>query len=467
MSPVSSIWKFDRLAMSEAITLLRALAEEEAGLRSSPSGSSGLSHCVCRDHEHKSSHNSESLGVRPSRKYKATSVKGEEAQVGFLKCYGHCGFEGRVSEYLLQVGPAGAAEAFWSDARVNASLLALSKAEGLSLGWHAWKEEHGVEAKGRSAAARPAVFAPHTRTLQEIRDAFARDFPAEPEEDVVEQVCSRRGWNPDTVRQLAQEGLLGLTRDQSFPDDVRLGFAYYGLAETSGHPARLIKYRLLMRKRDQAPASVSTIINPASDPLYLADFSSPGKLQSAGTIAFVEGEPDSASWRHLRPRDALICIGTKTCYQQIARVTPMLHLEGKTVVYCLDRDESSTGHWLGKGVLTHHLAALEAIFAGNPQAVGLWMCPKKTGVPCKDPNDFLLHQRGEPLAYARPLRCAGDFVEAMTWHGLPVTKEEIQKSLGPSSREAVSATAMSAPEPGRSSPRSASRRDQACLPARA
>lgn len=399
--------RFDRLAVHEATRLLRAIAEEESGL-STPSATGMNAHCASRDHAHKAGGNTESLSVRPSDKYQVKREGKDVPSGGFVCCYGACGFKGRLSQYLMQIGPEGAASKFWTSERVNTVCSTLESDKPLSLGWLEWKRAEGLPSNGfvaRDGAVRPVTTA-SKQTYTRFLRACSRLGQADDASKAA--VCEKRGWGPAVVDDAVAAGILSLRPSINYPDDTEIAFAYKGLFPSRYNPVRLIKTRLLNRGVEEAPLSRETILNPFAEAVPLADFSSAGiSFQSSPWISIVEGEPDSLAWRTMRPDDGLLCAGNEHAYQRLMDILPSLHLEGRNLLYALDKDVDSNGHWKKA---PHADFALMRAMQEHGAKVHIWVCPtpRKSGIAHKDVNDFLLMSKGrrDPLEYSLPVNAS-------------------------------------------------------------
>ena len=87
-------------------------------------------------------------------------------------------------------------------------------------------------------------------------------------------------------------------------------FTYRGFFENPQNvPARIMKQKLLHRN-DSEPTAKGFAYDEDVKSTMIADFSAVDVFyQEAARIAFWEGEPDSFTWRHYHPKDAILCLG--------------------------------------------------------------------------------------------------------------------------------------------------------------
>ena len=427
----SHMRRLDRLAVHEAVRLLRAISEEENGL-STPSSTGTNAHCASRDHAHKATGNTESLSVRPSDKYQVERDGKKLPGGGYVRCYGACGFSGRLSQYLLAVGPEGAAEQFWTEGRVTRICSALEKGEPLELGWLEWKRSEGLPTNGfiaRDGAVRPVTTATKQTYTRFLRACSWFD---KTDEAALAKVCDKRHWSPDVAKDAVAGGILAARPSFDYKDDVELMFAYKGFFPTRYHSVRLIKTRLLERSLDEAPLSRETYLNPFAEGVPLADFSATNvSIQRTPWLAIVEGEPDSFAWRTMRPNDSVICAGNNHAYRRLFDIMPMLRLDGRNVLYALDKDVRN-GFWNKE---PHADFAVMRALQEHGAKVHIWICPtpKKGTFQHKDPNDFLIMSRGRvnPLDYCLEVDAskATSLIDATTKLGLK-PKPPLEEIIG-------------------------------------
>jgi len=425
--------QFDSLTVAEAIRLCKLMAAEESGLIPTP-GQDTLVHCCNRDHPHMGN-NSESLHVNPISKKDDLTGKwapvGET--VGLLYCHSRCKSIGSLGAYLRMVGPKGAADKFWTPAKIASTVDALRKKEDFDLGWRDWKLANGYTSD--EGVTIPIghidVSSESKQSIERMRVHYHQMFVVGRTRsdlcELIDKVCKKRHWAPEILRQAIQEGLVSLAPSDRYEDDVEIGFAYRGFFSSSpGIPVRIIKTRLLYRNQRDDPMSRITYADPNASSIQIGDFSPYGvSYQTAKQVVFWEGEPDSLTWRHFGKEDAIICIGNINYYAQIPSIIHTLNLKGKDVLYGLDRDtipQHRTDLINRRNVLrigNEYIAfdapktceVLQAIHDAGAN-IKLWMCPKFEGGPAKDVNDFLIHCPNEdPRQYAVPLT---DFMSKST-----------------------------------------------------
>lgn len=413
----STTWKLNQLSASESVQLIRAISLDELGLETQ--NDSLMAHCASRSHAHKSSGNSESLSVRPSKKYTVVRAGQDVPGGGWVKCYGACGFSGKLSDYLLSIGPAGQAEEFWTNEKVDEVLSTLQKKEAADLGWLEFRRARGGNQSGSAAQIGDGadVRISNSHTLSRFSHKRASLFPDNPDERLIAKVAATRGWQSETIRSAIADGVMGLTPSRDYEDDVYMAFAYRGLTESRHFPERIIKARLLLHSDVK-----QTIFNPAANVTPIADFSSIEQgagYQHSPTLAIVEGEPDAITWREMRPGDGVLVMGNENAYGCIPDLVPTIRPHGRRVVYAIDRDVHPSGEWKGK--LPIHTKALESLIAAGCE-VRVFVCPLSAsgkGRPCKDVNDHLQHGSGEdPLLVTQALRAASDLTAVLSKFGI-------------------------------------------------
>lgn len=382
--------QLDELTVDEARRLAAMLALEESGLEPGRNARGNL-HCAAKGHAHKAGGNTGSLHIRPYDK-----EAGSESKVGDCKCFSQCGGHGRFSQYISKVGPPGVSKAFWTQERIGPIIAALQKKESFALGWLAWKKENGLDCEGN---ARDSSHIEHRiagklsgdHGYSQIRAQYVDLFvdglqAAKQDPDIVNVVCRKRGWQPETVWQVMEEGLLSLKRSSLYAGDIQMGFAYQGLyTSDNSFPTRIIKTKLLEHKE------VMSFRYSGEPTPVIADFTAPHTtIQESSRVLFEEGEPDGITWRHMFPDDGIVCLGNQHQYMAVPALLPRLRLKGKDVIYAIDRDvHKETGALLADPA--KHLSVLEAIKREEPSSIKIWMCPmlpEKDAKSSKDINDF-------------------------------------------------------------------------------
>lgn len=425
----SPLFELNKLPVAQAARLANALAVEETGLRGGQTASrSFLAHCAARTHRHKSGDNSESLSITASSKYKAALPDGKTSPtVGWCKCFGSsCNHNSSFSNYVASVGPNGAAQRFWTQEKVAAVKLALDNDEPIELGWNDWKIANGYSSTGVTCRFNERTGTLNAKVLkgnlEDYRATFSRLFPDRVPEDRLLRVCAARGYPKDVLRNLVADKVVGVSIDKAFPEDIRLSFAYYGLADCSGHPSRLIKSRLLNQKHGDR--TTYTVTNPQADHLNICDMSAPMGLHEANTLAIVEGEPDAIAWRSMRPRDAVVCVGSGSMVDSIPDALARVSLKDRSIVYCVDRDiDGSTRQYAGD--IEAHIRTAAALLEREPASFSVWICPQVDGKPSKDPNDFLLHQSGDPFEAGRIIRSPEQMCEVFAEAKIPLSRQSV------------------------------------------
>jgi len=431
---LNSLQQLDNLTVGETRRLLSMIALENSGFEPSNREECHCSHCT---HKHKKKGNTPSLGIKPKKKV-AEGENPEDAQVGRIQCRGSCGFEAKLeaeartkrtqpwklnslSKYLEGVLPdphdPNSWRSFWTPSKVSHVFSGLRNREKFSLGLLDFKASRGIplvagsrdssdilhsdKSFGAGANKSPGGFLCEWGEIfgdaLDVYDAFPQ---------IAMTVCRKRGWKTSVLREMVKEGLVSLKPSPRHDGDIVISFAYKGLVESPpGLPCRLIKTRHLFATPDTDPFSRRTI-HPGVFSALLGDFTqAKNLLQSSKRVVFVEGEPDAISWRHMHPEDGIVCVGDVNEYKPILECLPSLNLRGKEVVYVHDRDQDSEGKakMTDDGLASHH-HILNAMVKEKPSKILLWMCPQKTGVEMKDPNDFLKMAEGrEILQYAREI----------------------------------------------------------------
>jgi hypothetical protein len=380
--------RLDTLSGKQAAILVSAFSLEENGLIPPDTGTT--LHCSTRTHPH--------LNATPSLQIR--SSQDEKDSVYGICCYGRCGCKvRRLSEYLSLIGPPGAQNRFWTKERVTGVLASFNKGEALNLGWLDWKKNQGLPCAGVKAdgaliskVCNSTVIQSGARFSAKYAAAFLKRDPIQVAAlpAMISEVSEKRGWDPVVVGQLVEERILALERPANDPDNVLMHFAYRGFFENPPNvPARIIKQKLLHRKDTDRVAKGFAYDEDVKSPA-LADFSAVDVFyQEAPRIAFFEGEPDSCTWRHYHPKDAIVCLGNVQMYKRAIEILPLLKLKNKTVIIGSDRDQTPDGHYQPKHKEMVSGFA-EAIAAQGPRSIHLWMCPRIEGQPCKDLNDFRL-----------------------------------------------------------------------------
>jgi hypothetical protein len=380
--------RLDMLSAKQAALLVSAFAAEENGLL--PPERGRALHCSTRGHPH--------LNGTPSLQIR--SGEDEKDTVQGISCHGRCGCKvRRLSEYLSRIGPEGAQNRFWTKERVSEVLECFRKGEVPALGWLEWKKTQGLPLTGLKADKALIARGSNSRLIQSGSRFSAKYAAAFLQRDpvrlaalpaLIKEVSDKRGWDPQIVRQLVEERLLALERPAEDPSNVLMHFAYRGFFENPPNiPARIMKQKILHRK-EGAGAAKGFAYDEEVRSLAVADFSPVGVFyQESPRLAFWEGEPDSITWRHYYPKDAIVCLGNVQMYKRAIELLPLLQLKGRTVIVGSDRDETPDGrHEPRHKELVADLA--DAIAAQEPRAIMLWMCPQIEGRPCKDLNDFRL-----------------------------------------------------------------------------
>lgn len=380
--------RLDILSGKQAAILVSAFSAEEHGLMP-PERGRGL-HCSTRTHPHLNG--TPSLQIRSSQDEKDT-VQG-------ISCHGRCGCRvRRLSEYLSLIGPEGAQNRFWTKERVSDVLESFRKGDIPALGWLEWKKAQGLPLAGVKADQALIARVSSSTLIQSGARFSAKYAAAFLQRDpirlaalpaMIKEVSEERGWDPGIVRQLIDERLLALERPPEDPGNVLMHFAYRGFFENPPNvPARIMKQKILYRRAADGAAKGFTYDEEVRS-LAVADFSAVGVFyQEAPRLAFWEGEPDSVTWRHYYPTDAIVCLGNVQIYKRAIEMLPLLNLKNRTVILGSDRDQTPDGnHEPRHKELVSGLA--DAIAAQGPRSILLWMCPRIEGHPCKDLNDFRL-----------------------------------------------------------------------------
>jgi len=376
----------NQLTADQSTQLLSIFAIEESGLEP-PSGGSVI-HCSTRNHPH--SNASPSLSVLGADEGKGRAIS--------LKCFGVCKCHvNKLSAYLELIGPEGAAAKFWTAPKIRSVMDAFAKGEQPKLGWHDFKEQHGIKTGGASAEGRVITSAKKGKSIQgnakmgAMYQEYFRDtnpIQQAAEGPMIDKLCQTRGWEPAVVRQVIADELLALRRPERDPSNVAMIFAYRGLYPSPpGIPIRIIKERVLFAGPDESKIRAYHVDSDfPSDPI--GDFSgSDASYQKSKRLVFLEGEPDAISWRHFHPNDAIICMGNDGQYQNIIKLLPKLHLKGREVIFCVDRDIKH-GKFV-KDVDKDYLPVIAAIAKEQPSKISFWMCPEIPKRDSKDVNDFL------------------------------------------------------------------------------
>jgi hypothetical protein len=386
--PTYQMRRLDTLSGKQAAILVSAFSVEENGLIPPERGSA--LHCSTRTHPH--------LNATPSLQIR--SSPDEKDTVYGISCHGRCGCKvRRLSEYLSLIGPEGAQNRFWTKERVTEVLASFSKGEALELGWFDWKKNKGYPCAGVKADRALIARLPNSTLIQSGARFSAKYAAAFLKRDpihvaalpaMIGEVSEKRGWDPEIVRQLINERILALERPRDDPGNVLMHFAYRGFFENPPNvPARIMKQKLLHRKDTDGAAKGFMYDEEVRSPA-LADFSAVDVFyQEAPRIAFWEGEPDSITWRHYNPKDAIVCLGNVQMYKHAIEILPLLKLKNKTVIIGSDRDQTAAGHYQPRHQeMVSRLA--DTIAAHGPRSILFWMCPQIEGHPCKDLNDFRL-----------------------------------------------------------------------------
>jgi hypothetical protein len=386
--PSYQMRRFDILKAEQARLLVSAFAAEESGLLPPERGKA--LHCSTRTHPHLNG--TPSLQIRSSEDQK-DSVQG-------ISCHGRCGCKvRRLSEYLSLIGPEGAQNRFWTQERVSGVLESFKKGETPALGWLDWKRAQGLPLAGVKADQALIARRSNSTMIQSGARFSAKYAAAFLQRDpirlaalpaMIQEVSEKRGWDPAIVRQLVDERLLALERPSENPGNVLMHFAYRGFFENPPSvPARIMKQKILHRGLGEAAAKGFAYDEEVRSPA-VADFSAVGVFyQDSPRLAFWEGEPDSITWRHYYPKDAIVCLGNVQMYQKAIELLPLLQLKDRTVILGSDRDQTPDGrHEPRHKELVANFA--DAIAAQEPRSILLWMCPQIEGHPCKDLNDFRL-----------------------------------------------------------------------------
>jgi hypothetical protein len=380
--------RLDILSAKQAALLVSAFAAEENGLL--PPERGRALHCSTRTHPHLNG--TPSLQIRSSEDEKDT-VQG-------ISCHGRCGCKvRRLSEYLGLIGPEGAQNRFWTQERVSEVLETFKKGEAPFLGWLEWKKAQGLPFAGVKADQALVARVSNSTLIQSGARFSAKYAAAFLQRDpirlaalpaMIQEVSDKRGWDPQIVRHLVDERLLALERPPEDPGNVLMHFAYRGFYENPPNvPARIMKQKILHRRPGDGAAKGFAYDEEVRS-LAVADFSAVGVFyQEAPRLAFWEGEPDSITWRHYYPKDAIVCLGNVQMYKRAIELLPLLQLKGRTVILGSDRDQTPDGrHEPRQKELVANLA--DAIAAQQPRSILLWMCPQIEGRRCKDLNDFRL-----------------------------------------------------------------------------
>jgi hypothetical protein len=384
--PSYQMRRLDILTAKQAAVLVSAFAAEENGLL--PPDRGKALHCSTRSHPHLNG--TPSLQIRSSEDEKDT-VQG-------ISCHGRCGCKvRRISDYLSLIGPEGAQNRFWTKERVSEVLASFRKSEAPALGWLEWKKAQGLPVGGIKADQVLIARVPTSTLIQSGARFSAKYAAAFLQRDpirlaalpaMIKEVSDERRWEPQIVRRLIDERLLALERPGEDPSNVLMHFAYRGFYENPPNvPARIMKQKILHRKEGDGAARGFAFDEDVRS-LAVADFSAVGVFyQEAPRIAFWEGEPDSITWRHYHPKDAIVCLGNVNMYKQAIEMLPLLQLKNRTVILGSDRDQAPDGRLRNKELVANFA---DAIAAQEPRSILLWMCPQIEGQKCKDLNDFRL-----------------------------------------------------------------------------
>jgi len=388
------LMRLDTITVDEARRLAEMLALEEASLSSEGNGNI---HCVGRGHPHKKQDNTPSMSIYAKEKNGRS-----DTCVGACRCHSHCGKTEPFSSYIARVGPPSAQTDFWTDAKIQSVITGLKSKEPFSLGWIDWKKARGFQVEGVTAdqvlhkeAGRltgdhgyaPGRLSYIERFVESREDARADHTSP----SAVEKLCHARGWNPSTVEELMDEGLLGVRWSTVYKDDVEMSFAYRGLyMNDNSLPARVIKYKHLANKDKKGGFGFKYT---GTETPVIGDYTAPHtSLQEAKTILFEEGEPDACTWRHMFSDHGIVCLGNKNQYRAIPTLLPRLRIAGKEIIYAIDRDFDKAGNLLALGdQMKEHIEILEAIRREKPKSIKVWMCPilpGKEAKESKDINDF-------------------------------------------------------------------------------
>jgi len=378
------------LPSDQLTRLLDSLAVEELGYdRFSEKDNF---HCTVRKHQHSGSATGSlafmQLESKSGRKRTQLICFGCGFKTHYVKCESGGNYKNTVVDYLLQTGPEGASEKFWTSGRVTTVIQSLNSPEPFKLGWHEWKIENGHNASGGTSNLSLAKKTPSYKSSicdlqKEYQKIFIDEWPRHPKKSHAVLLFSKnRVFKPEIVEKLINEKLLSLKLSDNDPTDVVFATAFQGLySHKELLPVRMIRIRSL---KDKTPISIKPTSSPA-----IGNFSAPHvDIQTSPKICFCEGEPDAIALRHYLPESTIIVIAGQNNYSFIPALMANLNLKGREVIFFKDRDIDNKTHQF-KGFLDAELNTYNTAVKLKASKVHLWICPPGANGKNKDVNDYL------------------------------------------------------------------------------